>query len=234
MAPKRKSAEEIPLSKEAGPLGKERAPLSKERVLETAVILADRGGIDALTMRKLAQELGVEAMSLYHYYTKKDEILDGILDIVMGEIEIPSEEQDWKPALRRTAISAHQVLTSHSWACRLMFSAKALSGRLRYMNSILATLRQGGFSPQMTHHAYHALDSHIVGFTLWQVSFEFDVKDLPSLGAAFLRALPVDQYPYLAEHVEQHLDEAVETEEGEFEFGLDLILDGLERLRGIS
>ena len=208
-----------------------RAPLSKGRVLETAVILADRGGIDSLTMRKLAQELGVEAMSLYHYYTKKDEILDGIVDIVIAEIEIPPEDLDWKAALRRTAISAHRVLSRHPWACRLMFSAKALSGRLRYMNSILETLRRGGFSPQMTHHAYHALDSHIVGFTLWQVSFEFDRNDLPSLGAAFLRALPVDEYPYLVEHVEQHLDESVETEKGEFEFGLDLILDGLERLR---
>ena len=208
-----------------------RAPLSKERVLATAVTLADRGGIDSLTMRKLTRELGVEAMSLYYYYAKKDDILDGIVDIVMAEIEIPSQDLDWKAALRRTAISAHRVLSRHSWACRLMFSAKALSGRLRYMNSILATLRQGGFSPQMTHHAYHALDSHIVGFTLWQVSFEFDVNDLPSLGAAFLAALPVDEYPYLAEHVHQHLDESVETEEGEFEFGLDLILDGLARLR---
>ena len=99
------------------------------------------------------------------------------------------------------------------------------------MNSILATLRQAGFSAKMTHHAYHALDSHIVGFTLWQVSFEFDKEDLPSLGAAFLSALPVGEYPYLVEHVEQHLDESIETDEGEFEFGLDLILDGLERLR---
>jgi AcrR family transcriptional regulator len=183
-------------------------------------------------MRKLAQELGVEAMSLYHYVAKKDDILDGIVGMVVGEIDLPSKEADWKAAIRLSAISAHEVLSRHPWACSLMLSSTAvLPARLRYMESLLATLRERGFSPELTHHAYHALDSHITGFTLWAASFQFDAEDLAELAATFLRELPADEYPHLAEHVEQHLVEASHEDEGEFAFGLDLILDGLERLR---
>jgi AcrR family transcriptional regulator len=201
-------------------------------VLRTAVLLADKGGIESLTMRKLAQELGVEAMSLYHYVAKKDDILDGIVDQVVREIDVPSKEADWKTAIRQSAISAHEVLLRHPWACSLTVSTTTVSpARMRYMESLLATLRGAGFSPELTHHAYHALDSHITGFTLWQVNFPFAAEDLAKIGANFLRELPAEEYPYLAEHVEQHLTESSHEDEGEFEFGLDLILDGLERLR---
>jgi AcrR family transcriptional regulator len=212
-----------------------RAPLSKERVLRAAIALADEGGIESLTMRKLAQELGVEAMSLYYHVANKDDILDGIVDAVVREIGLPSNEVDWKTAIRQSAISAHEVLSRHPWACSLMLSdTRVLFGRLRYMDSLLATLREAGFSAEMTHHAYHALDSHIMGFTLWEASFTFTAEDLPQLGATFLRELPAGEYPYLVEHVEQHLMESKPDDVSEFEFGLDLILDGLERIRGTT
>jgi AcrR family transcriptional regulator len=201
-------------------------------VLHAAIELADRGGIESLTMRKLGQSLGVEAMSLYNHVAKKDDIVAGILELVVREIDVPSGETDWKTAIRRTAISAHEALVRHPWACSLMMSPVAANpARLRWMESVLATLREAGFSPELTHHAYHALDSHITGFTLWQVSLTFSAEDLPELGAAFLRELPVDDYPYLAEHVEQHLTDSGHAEGSEFEFGLDLILDGLDRAR---
>jgi AcrR family transcriptional regulator len=208
-----------------------RTPLSKERVLHAAIGLADEGGIDSLTMRKLAQKLGVEAMSLYHYVAKKDDILDGIVDLVFAEIGVPSKDADWKAALRELAISAHDVLVRHPWACSLMWTTSISPARLRYMESILGTLRESGFSPDLTHHAYHALDSHIAGFTLWQVNIPFTADDIAELGATFLRELPTDEYPYVAEHTEQHLMPPSDDEKSEFEFGLDLILDGLERLR---
>jgi AcrR family transcriptional regulator len=206
--------------------------LSRERVLHAAIDLADRGGIESLTMRKLGQALGVEAMSLYNHVAKKDDIVAGILELVVSEIDVPAGETDWKTAIRQTAISAHEALVRHPWACSLMMSPVAASpARLRWMESVLATLREAGFSPELTHHAYHALDSHITGFTLWQVSFSFSADDLPAIGAAFLRDLPVDDFPYLAEHVEHHLADSDHDEPSEFEFGLDLILDGLDRAR---
>jgi AcrR family transcriptional regulator len=208
-----------------------RTPLSKERVLRAAIGLADEGGIDSLTMRKLAQKLGVEAMSLYHYVAKKDDILDGIVDLVISEIAVPPREADWKAATREIAISAHEVLLRHPWACSLMWTTSISPARLRYMESILGTLRESGFSPDLTHHAYHALDSHITGFTLWQVNIPFNAEDIAELGATFLQELPTDEYPYVAEHTEQHLMPSGNEEKSEFEFGLDLILDGLERLR---
>jgi AcrR family transcriptional regulator len=220
------------MATQTDPSPEPRVPLSKERVLQAALVLADEGGIESVTMRKLAQALGVEAMSLYHYVAKKDDILDGIVDIVLEEIEVPSLEADWKPAIRQSAISAHEVLLRHPWACSLILTMSRISpARLRYMESLLATLREAGFSPDMTYHAYHALDSHIMGFTLWEGNFPADTEDLAALGATFLRDFPADEYPHLAEHIKQHLTESSHEDEGEFEFVLDLILDGLERVR---
>jgi len=209
-----------------------RTPLSRERVLRAAIGLADEGGIESVTMRRLAYELGVEAMSLYYYVANKDDILNAIVDIVLSEFELPSPGTDWKSAIRRTAISAHDVLVRHPWAASLMLSATGSSpARWRYMDAILGCLREAGFSAEMTDHAYHALDSHITGFTLWAVQVQIDPEQLPDLAATFLRELPVDEYRYLVEHVHQHLKERSPDDEGEFAFGLDLILDGLERIR---
>jgi AcrR family transcriptional regulator len=211
-----------------------RAPLSRERVLRAAIALADQGGIEVLSMRKLAQALTVEAMSLYHHVAKKEDLLKGIIDLVLSEIELP-EGSGWKLAMRRTALSAHHALLRHPWACSLVTSATGESqARLRWMEAVLRCLREEGFTADLAHHAYHALDSHIVGFTLWQVSFGFDKQQLNDLAAIFLQRLPLDQYPYVAEHIGVHLHESEEQTGSEFEFGLDLILDGLERMRGVA
>ena len=212
-----------------------REPLTRERVLAAAIGLADREGIDALSMRKLGQALGVEAMSLYNHVKNKDDILDGIVDMVVSKFELPQPGADWKAAIRRTAMTAHDVLVQHPWAASLMLSpARMSSARLRYMEGILGSLRQGGFSAEMTHHAYHALDSHISGFTLWQVHFQFDPKEADDIAANFLGRLGPDTYPYLLEHAGEHMKESRPGDEGEFAFGLDLILDGLERLRDMA
>ena len=208
-----------------------RVRLSTERVLRAAIPIADKRGIEALTMRNLAEELGVEAMTLYYYVAKKDEIVNGILDLVVDEIDVPSSGGDWKTALRRSAISAHEVLLRHPWACSLMMSpARIGPARLRYMESLLGRLREAGFSANMTHHAYHALDSHILGFTMWEVGYSAGARALPDLGAAFRRQFPVDRYPYIAEHMGEHSKKSSRAD-GEFGFGLDLILDGLEEIR---
>jgi AcrR family transcriptional regulator len=205
--------------------------LSRDRVLRAAIGLADETGIESLTMRRLAQALGVEAMTLYYYVANKDEILGGIVDAVVSEIELPSPEADWKAAIRRTAISAHKVLLQHEWAAGLLLSGPGVSlSRLQYMDSILGSLREGGFSAEMTDHAYHALDSHIMGFTLWEVGISLGLARLQGSIARFLQDLDIDEYPHLAEHAEQHLKDRDPADEGEFEFGLDLILNGLERM----
>ncbi len=208
-----------------------RPALTRERVLDAARQLADEHGIASLTMRRLAGELGVEAMTLYYYVANKDEILDGILEAVVGEMEVPSADGDWKGNLRAMAISAHDVLVRHPWAASLLLSGPRVSAaRLRHMDAILGCLRGGGFSAEMTDHAYHALDSHIMGFTLWQVGISQGLAQLGPV-AGFLEELDTERLPHLAEHIEQHLRERRPDEETEFEFGLRLILDGLERLR---
>jgi AcrR family transcriptional regulator len=218
------------------PRDEPRVPLSRARVLGAAIRLADAGGIESLSMRKLAQELGVEAMTLYYHVANKDEILNAIVDMVVGEIVLPSPGADWRAALRRTAISAHQVLLRHRWAASLVLSGSGFSeARMRWMNAILGTLRGAGFSAEMTDHAYHALDSHIMGFTLWVVGMDLGSdEELAALAADVLRELPRDELPHLAEHIEQHLKPRNPDDEGEFAFGLDLILDGLERVRGAA
>src|SRR5204863_4894460 len=214
-----------------------RRPLSRDRVLDAAIRLADDAGIESLTMRKLARELGVEAMSLYNHVANKSDLVDGIVDLVVGEIELPAGEV-WDVVIRKCAISAHETFLRHPWACSLVMSptssATVSAPRLRYMEWLLRQLREAGFSPELTYSAYHALDSHILGFTMWQLGHAAGAKALrgqnvADFAAAFLRELPASDFPYFAEHVEQHL--AVPSDDGasEFEFGLDLILDGLQR-----
>ncbi|MDQ2943581.1 MAG: TetR/AcrR family transcriptional regulator C-terminal domain-containing protein [Candidatus Dormibacteraeota bacterium] len=182
-------------------------------------------------MRRLGQELGVEAMSLYNHVANKDDILNGIVDIVERDIELSSPGAQWKQALRKTAISAHDVFVQHPWAASLTLSASGTRrARWRYMNAILGCLREAGFSAEMTDLGYHALESHIAGFTLWAAQLQVDTEELPDLAASFLGEIG-DEYPYLVEHVHQHLRERNPEDEGAFAFGLDLILDGLERIR---
>ena len=221
------------MATQAKPRDESRVPLSRERVLRAAIDLADARGIESLTMRRLAQELGVEAMTLYYHVANKDEIVNGIVEMVVGEFELPPPEADWKAAVRTMAISAHQVLLRHPWAASLVLSSSGVSGsRLKYMDSLLGSLRRAGFSAEMTDHAYHVLDSHIMGFTLWVVGMDLGSdEDLRALATEFLEQLPRAELPHLAEHVEQHLQPRSPDDEGAFAFGLDLILDGLERIR---
>jgi AcrR family transcriptional regulator len=214
----------------AGARAKPRVRLDKDRVLRAAIQIADKNGIESLSMRRLAQELGVEAMSVYYYVANKDEILDGILNIVIAEFELANSGADWNAAIRRSAISAHDVLMRHPWACNLMMSVKRVApARMRYMESLLGRLREAGFSANMTHHAYHALDSHIIGSTLWEAGY-LSNKDLEDVAKRFVPTMLRD-YPYLAEHAEQHLTRSRRKDVPEFEFGLDLILDSLEKIR---
>lgn len=209
-----------------------RAPLTRERVLQAAIRLADDEGIDALSMRRLGQELGVEAMTLYYHVPNKEAILAGIVDMVVAEIDLPRPGDDWKAAIKATAISAQRVFARHRWAASLVLSSEPSAARLRYMNAVLGTFRQAGFSPALTDHAYHAVDSHVMGFTLWLVGMSLpdEDADMASLAAQFLSRIPSDELPFLVEHVEQHLKPRDPADKAEFEFGLDLILDGLERL----
>jgi AcrR family transcriptional regulator len=203
-------------------------------VLRAAIDLADAGGIEALSMRRLAKELGVEAMSLYNHVANKDEILDGIVDVVVSEIELPSDGADWKTAIRRSAISARDVYLRHKWASSLSMSRQSGGpARLRHGDWLLRTLREAGLSKDLTYHAFHILEAYTLGFTVQQLNFPYEGEELAGLAAAFLQQLPADEYPDLVEHVRQHL-EPRHGDEGGFELGLDLILDNLERARGTA
>ncbi len=221
------------MANQATTLDEPRVPMSRERVLRTAIDLADAGGLESLTMRRLAQELGVEAMTLYYYVANKDEILKGIADLVEGEIELPAPDDDWKSALRRTAISAYEILIRHPWSAGLILSAGGVgTARLAYMEAILGSLRRAGFSEGLTDHGYHAIESHIMGFTLWEVAMNIGTQEnLAAAASEFLAQMPREEYPHIAEHIEWHLAPRPTGDEGAFVFGLDLILDGLERMR---
>jgi AcrR family transcriptional regulator len=212
-----------------------RLPLSRDRILESALALADEGGIESVTMRKLGQELGFEAMSLYNYVASKDELLDGILDLVLAETELPAPDGDWRAAVRASAISVYEALRSHQWAAQLLLSPdRILSARLRYMDSLMGRLRQGGFSADTTYHAYHVLDGYIFGFSLWQMSHTFSDEQATKLAETFGREITAAAYPHLHEHGQQHFNEGPHHEVSAFEFGLDLILDGLKKIHAAS
>jgi AcrR family transcriptional regulator len=213
---------------------KPRTRLNRDLVLRTALELADRDGIEALTMRKLAQELAVEAMSLYHYVANKVELLDGMIDLVFAEINLPSREDDWKTALRARAISAHQALVSHPWAIGLMESRSAPGpATLRHHDAVLGCLRVGGFSLPATAHAYSVLDSYIYGFALQEINLPFNTADEATPVAQTMMAqMPAGEYRYLTEMAVEHVLQPGYAYTHEFEIGLDLILEGLERLQG--
>ena len=208
-----------------------RRPLTKERVLRAAVDVADREGLGALTMRRLGAELGVEAMSLYKHVANKDAILDGIVEVVIGEIELPSPAEDWKDAMRRRALSARDVLGRHSWAVGLM-EMREPSGPsvLRYLDATLGALRSAGFSIENAGYAFTMLDSYIYGHIVQESSLSFDTpEEMDEVSAALLEQAAND-FPYVAE-IGAHAVTSGFTLDRAFEFGLELILDTLERLR---
>jgi AcrR family transcriptional regulator len=213
-----------------------RVPLSKERLLRAAVKLADEHGVASLTMRKLAETLGVEAMSLYHHVADKDEILDGMVDLVFGEIDLPSRKAGWKAAMRQRAISARDALARHPWAIGVMESrANPGPATLRHHDAVIGSLRQAGFSIALAAHAVSVLDSYVYGFLLQALNLPFGTsQELEDLAEAMLRELPADQYPYLTEMIVEHALQPGYSYADEFEYGLDLVLDGLERARGTA
>jgi AcrR family transcriptional regulator len=211
-----------------------RTPLNRERVLRAAIALADERGAHELTMRKLAQELGVEAMSLYNHVANKDDLLDGMVDIVFSEIEAPSPGGDWKAELRKRAISTREALNRHRWAIGEM-EGRTNHGpnNLRLHDAVLGCLRAAGFSVEMTVHAYSVQDAYIYGFVLQQSDMSSETpEDFAAEAQRQMRdyAAALADYPHLVEVVGGHVAESGYDYEAEFLFGLDVVLDRLEQL----
>jgi AcrR family transcriptional regulator len=208
-----------------------RASLTRERVLQAAVDLADKSGIESLTMRKLGESLGVEAMSLYNHVANKDALLDGMIDLVFGEVEVP--DSDWKDAMRRRGYSAREVLRRHEWAIGLMESRRQPGpATLSHHDAVIGCLRKGGFSVEMAAHGFSVLGSYIYGFAMEEAALPFDSANATETAALvdmILAGLPEDQYPHLRELTVEHVLKPGYDYGKEFEFGLELILDGLER-----
>ena len=209
-----------------------RTPLSRDRVLAAALELADGEGLTAVSMRRVAARLGVEAMSLYHYVQSKDELLAGILELVLSEIELPRAGTPWKAALRSIALAAHAVLDRHRWAASiLMTPAPSSRTRMNWIEAMLTSLAAADLPAGLADHAYHALDSYVIGFTLWQSSIPYSGARLDELGRRFLATLPTDELPHIEEHMRWHLDGSTGQGLRAFEAGLDMFLDGLELAR---
>ena len=206
------------------------AALGRDRILDAALVLTDDAGLEALSMRRLGQALGVEAMSLYNHVDNKDAILDGIVARVLAQVALPAPGGDWEEELRHCAISFHEALRQHPWACSLVMAPalgpEALEARMRYIDALLHTLREAGFTPEQAYHAYHVVDGHTVGFTMWELGHASPWTD--AAVEAAMRLVDSGAFPHLLEHAQQHeLEHALSG----FEFGLGLIFDGLRRLR---
>jgi AcrR family transcriptional regulator len=217
----------------------DREPLTPERILDAAIDLADEQGIEALSMRRLAAALGVEAMSIYHHIPNKGALVDAMADRVFGQVDLPGDEANWQEAVRRCAVSAHRELMAHPWASSLVMSPSSPApqpARTRYMNWLLGLLVDAGFSAELAYRGYHAIDAHILGFTAWHLGHSSGLKtvlagrDLRQLVDEFIATAGVD-HPHLADHARLHLDKAPGDGNRDFDFGLGLILDGLERAR---
>jgi AcrR family transcriptional regulator len=221
------------MSTQTDPDAAPRTPLTRQRVLRAAVALVDRGGVGALTMRKLGEAVGVEAMSLYHHVANKDDILDGIVDLVFSEIELPTGESGWKQAMRQRAISARQALRRHPWATALMESRRTPGpATIRHHDTVLGILRDAGFTIELAAHAYSLLDSYSYGFALQEASLPFHTpEETAEVARELMAAFPADQYPHLAEIATEHVLQPGYDYGNEYLYGLDLILDGLERAR---
>ena len=209
---------------------KSRTPLSRERILEAALELVDEGGIEALSMRKLGQSLGYEAMSLYNHVDNKDDVLNGILDLVLAETEPPASGGDWRESVRTSSLSVHRALRRHPWAAELLMSPSRIRpARIRHMDLLLGRLREAGFSPEMTYHAYHVLDAHVTGFSLWATSHSYSDEQMGDFIDQIEQFIPASEYPHLNEHAHQHMEPGPIHDVSAFELGLDLVLAGLQQ-----
>jgi AcrR family transcriptional regulator len=211
-----------------------RLPLSRDRILQAALRLADESGADAVTMRRLGEELGFEAMSLYRHVANKKDLFDGMLDLVLAEWQPPDADADWSAAIRTSARSVHDALRRHRWAAQLLMTGDHIRpARMRYMDQLLGRLRDAGFDPDATYSVYHLLDGYIFGFSLWEIAYTSFPLD-PEAVARLMQSIPWDEYPQLAEHRDQHMTEGPHREVSAFDVGLDLILDGLKGSAGIA
>jgi AcrR family transcriptional regulator len=224
------------MSTQPGAGARRRTPLTRERVLQAAVRRADEGGIESLSMRKLGQELGVEAMALYHHFANKDDLVDSMVDLVFGEIELPPTGGNWRTAMRQRAIAVRDALQRHRWAIGLMESRRRPGpANLRHHDAVIGNLRAGGFDIGMAAHAYSLLDSYIYGFALTKMNLPFETSDeVAKVAQSMLEPFPADEYPYMVEILTDHVMKPGYDYGEEFEYGLDLILNGLERVRGTA
>jgi AcrR family transcriptional regulator len=209
--------------------GQPRLALTRGRVVDVAMELADASGVRALSMRQIGDHLGVQAMSLYHYVSGKEELLSAMVDHVFGEVGLEFPGSTWQSSLRATAISAHDLFLKHPWTCELVLGPGLIvisNARLRYIESILARLRGAGFTPQDASHGYHALDSHTLGYTLWELGHRAPADTPDGFYEEVLQQLDSANFHYLIEHAGVHFDESNDGLD-EFAFGLDLILEGL-------
>jgi AcrR family transcriptional regulator len=215
------------------PRGEPRKRLSRERVVRAAMGHADGGGLEALSMRKLAEEIGVAPMALYRHVANKGDLIDGMVDVVFGEIELPSSDGDWRTAMRRRAVSVHDVLSRHRWAIGLMESrANPGPANLRHHDAVIGSLRAAGFEMAMVANAYSVLDSYIYGFALTKMNLPFDdTSDIAATAQEMLEPFPMDEYPNLVAFITEHAMKPGYDYGNEFENGLNIILDGLERVR---
>ena len=207
------------------------APLTRDKILRAAVSLADANGIEALSMRVLGRQLGVEAMSLYHHVANKDDLLDGMVDMVIGEIDLPALDTDWREAMWVRAASARAVFARHPWAARLIDSrVRGGPGRLRYFEAVIGVLRRAGFTVELAVRAFSLIDSYIYGFGRQSLAMASGDSGAAQAAEAFLRALPAEEYPSLAEVAAATAAGPGYDEAADFAFGLNLILDGLQRV----
>lgn len=208
-----------------------RLPLSRERILRAALTIADREGLEGLSMRRIARELGAKPMSLYNHVANKDDLIDGIVDLVVAEIEPPRREEPWKIAMRRRANSSHEALLAHPWAILPLISRVNVGpAMLGYVDATLGCLREAGFSYELADYAWNAMDNHIYGFTLQELSFPLERSEYPEAAARFMESVRSEDHPYFAELTQLVID-GRHMGVHDFDFGLDLILDGLERYR---
>ena len=199
-------------------------------MLQAALGLADEGGVDAVSMRKVADVLGVKAMSLYNHVANKDDVLDGMVDATYGEIAAPTPDADWQAQVREIAISAHEVFLRHPWAAGLQMSVKPGPARLRYGDRLLGCFRDAGFSKQLTYHGYHIIESYILGYTSQVLAYRaVDTDQFEDVLTRFTRGDFAKEYPHFTEHALQHIEpEPGQEDVNAYELGLDMILDGLE------
>ena len=209
-----------------------REPLSRDRVLSAALAVADDGGLDGLTIRSLAQRLEAKPMSLYHYVANKDEILDGLVDLVFAEIELPEPTGDWREEMARRCRSARQVLKRHPWSIGLLESRTSPGpATLRHHDANLGALRAGGFSVAQTGHAYALLDAFVYGFAVQEASLPFEGPDgAAEVAGPIMALMEAGEYPHMVEFATQHAMLPGYDFGDEFEFGLDLVLDGIGRM----